>query len=78
MYICVFRCRIIPSYNAKIWDNPVLAPQHIFRASLLLARRQTLVSPHPQEQSGFGVANGPAELNVGRAVAAHARLGQPR
>ena len=45
---------------------------------LLLARRQTLVGPYPQEQSGFGVANGPAELDVGRAVAAHTRLGQPR
>ena len=33
--------------------------------------------PHPQEQSVVGIANGPAELDVGRAVAAHARLCQP-
>lgn len=44
---------------------------------LLLARRQALPGLRPLAEPGLGVANGPANLDVGRPVAAHARLGQP-
>ena len=44
---------------------------------LLLARRHALPSLHPLDESGLGVADGPPDPDVGRPVAAHARLGQP-
>jgi hypothetical protein len=44
---------------------------------LLLARRQALARLHPLEQGALGVADGPADLEVGGPVAPHARLRQP-
>jgi hypothetical protein len=44
---------------------------------LLLARRHALPPLHPPEESGLSVPDGAADPDVGRAVAAHARLGQP-
>ena len=46
--------------------------------TLLRARRQTLPRLHPKEHRGLGIADGPADLDVGRPVAAHAGFGQPR
>jgi hypothetical protein len=46
---------------------------------LLLARRRALPAFHPLHERGLGVADGPrGDLDVGRPVAAHARLSQPR
>jgi hypothetical protein len=44
---------------------------------LLLARRKTLPRLHPLDESGHYVADGPADADVGWAVATHARLRQP-
>jgi hypothetical protein len=44
---------------------------------LLLARRQPLPRLHPLEQSSLAVADRPTNPNVRRAVAAHARFGEP-
>jgi hypothetical protein len=42
---------------------------------LLLARRRALPAFHPLHERGLGVADGPrGDLDVGRPVAAHARL----
>jgi hypothetical protein len=46
-------------------------------ACLLLACRQALPRLHPLQQSSLAVADGPADADVGWAVAAHARLRQP-
>jgi len=62
--------------RAKIWNK--LSGKGS-SPCLLLARRQALPRLRPLEQSGRGVADRPTiELDVGRAVAAHARLGEPR
>ena len=45
---------------------------------LLLAGRQPLPGLHPLQQSGFAIADGPADPDVRRAIAAHAGLRQPR
>src|SRR5258706_11904634 len=44
---------------------------------LLLARRKTLPRLHPLQQSSLAVADRPTDPDVGRPVAAHARLRQP-
>ena len=44
---------------------------------LLLARRHALPRLHPLHEGGLGVANGTADPDVGRAIPAHARLGEP-
>jgi hypothetical protein len=44
---------------------------------LLLARRQALARLHPLDESSLGIADGPADADVGRAVAAHTRLCKP-
>jgi hypothetical protein len=41
------------------------------------ARRHMLLGLHPLEQSRLAVANRAADLDVGRTVAAHARLCEP-
>jgi hypothetical protein len=45
---------------------------------LLLARRHALPSLHPLNEDCLGVADGTADLEVGRSVTAHAGLGEPR
>jgi hypothetical protein len=45
---------------------------------LLLAGGQALPRLHPLDGGGLGVADRPPDADVGRAVAAHARLGEPR
>jgi hypothetical protein len=50
---------------------------HLVGVPLLLAGGQALPRLHPLDQSGLGIADRPANTDVGRAVAAHARLGQP-
>jgi hypothetical protein len=52
-------------------------PLGLRQPRLLLARRQALARLRPLDQRGLRVADGSADLDVGRAVAAHARLGQP-
>jgi hypothetical protein len=47
------------------------------RRRLQLARGQALLRPHPMQQCGEGVEHLPTNLHVGRAVAAHTRLGKP-
>jgi hypothetical protein len=45
---------------------------------LLFAGGQTPLRIFPLDEIGRGVADGPADTDVGRPVAAHARFGQPR
>ncbi len=47
------------------------------RSRLLLARRQALPGLHPLDQRGFSITDGAADPDIGRAVAAHPRLGEP-
>jgi hypothetical protein len=61
-------------YSASIFARTP-AGQH--RPRLLLAGRQALPGFHPLQQRGLGVTDRPAHLDVRRAVAAHARLGEP-
>jgi hypothetical protein len=44
---------------------------------LALTCRQTREGLRPLVESAFRVADGPAELHIGWAVATHARLGKP-
>src|SRR5271165_2235077 len=57
---------------------PATLPPGQIAPRLQLARRQTLTGLHPLEQGGLGVTNGPPDLGVGRAIAAHAGFRQPR
>jgi hypothetical protein len=50
---------------------------HRRSGELLLAGRQALARLHPLDESCLRIANGTADANVGRAIAAHARLGEP-
>jgi hypothetical protein len=43
----------------------------------LLAGRRPLLRPHPMDETCLGVADAPADGDIGRAVAAHSCLGQP-
>lgn len=54
-----------------------LEPARLCRQELLVAGRQALPQLHPLDQGRLGVADGPAELDVGGTVAAHARFCQP-
>jgi hypothetical protein len=56
---------------------PAMLPLGLCGPRLLLAGRQPLPGLHPLEQGGFAVAYGPADRDVGGAVTAHARFGQP-
>jgi hypothetical protein len=47
-------------------------------ARLRLAGRESLAGLHPLHDGGLVVADCPAHLDVRRAIAAHARLGEPR
>ena len=50
------------------------------RKRLLLlpfARRQSQTTFHPVEESGFGIANGAAQLHVRWPIPPHPSLGQP-
>ena len=46
--------------------------------ALELAGGQALPRLHPLHESGLSIADGAADTDVGRAVAAHARLREPR
>src|SRR4051812_29566876 len=80
-YADVQRWTIVPTLTMKTWAKLVALPAHLRRGrpghELLLARRHALPPLHPLDERGLGVADGPADPDVGRAVAAHARLGQP-
>ena len=58
-------------------SQPVLLADGHGWPRLLLTGRQTLAGFHPLQQCDLAVANGAADLDVGRAVTPHARLGQP-
>ena len=45
---------------------------------ITLARRQSQTRFYPLDQSALAVANGSADFCIGRPVAPHSRLGQPR
>jgi hypothetical protein len=51
-------------------------PRHVL-VGADLARRRALLRLHPLDQRGFAIADGAADRDIGRAVAAHPRLGEP-
>jgi hypothetical protein len=61
----------------KLSQPPGTSSSGLSSACLLLARRQALARLHPLQQSSLAVADRPTNPDVGRAVAAHARLGEP-
>src|SRR5262249_48565149 len=79
MYTDVLRWTIIPTSRRRSGEvEPASRYIFLFSACLPLARRQALPRLHPLKQSSLAVADRPTtHLDVGRAVAAHARLGEP-
>src|SRR6266581_5716439 len=55
-----------------------MGPPPRWKGHELLAGRQPLLRPHPLDESGLGIADGPPDHDVGWAIAAHASLGQKR
>jgi hypothetical protein len=71
-------------YSGVDLDNPerTWLTWHILlwarEIGLAFTRRHALLRLHPLDKSSFRIANGAANLDEGRPITAHARLGQPR
>jgi hypothetical protein len=81
MYIDVLRWTIIMgswrTTGGSLAALPAMRPGRC-GLRLLLARRQALTGFHPLDKGGLAVANGTANLDVGRSITPHPCLRQPR